>query len=161
MPFWASSQLYQCYRLGKTFINSKRLMLCQPRRQMFVFSKTKNSFSGADSPLSVNQFQSQANCTISHQSCNQLIFLSWCCSISPPWRYHRRCHGYHYSIFNVKSSRLKTQKYLFDHYLHFLKLHIINNYINSLFIWSRRLPLRPHVVAGMGATFMKKKIHLY
>ncbi len=37
----------------------------------------------------------------------------------------------------------KTQKYLFDHYLHFLKLHIINNYINSLFIWSWRLPLRP------------------
>ncbi len=50
------------------------------------------------------------------------------------------------------NTRLKTQKtrnYLFDHYLHFLKLHIINNYINSLFIWSRRLPLRPHVVAGM------------
>ncbi len=36
----------------------------------------------------------------------------------------------------------KTQKYLFDHYLHFLKLHIINNYINSLFIWSRRVLLR-------------------
>ncbi len=43
----------------------------------------------------------------------------------------------------------KTQKYLFDHYLHFLKLHIINIYINSLFIRSRRLPLRPHVVAGL------------
>ncbi len=40
------------------------------------------------------------------------------------------------------------QKYLFDHYLHFLKLHIMNNYINPLFIWSRRLPLRPHLVAG-------------
>ncbi len=43
-----------------------------------------------------------------------------------------------------RDSRLKTQKHLFDHYLHFLKLHIINNYINSSFIWSRRLPLRPH-----------------
>ncbi len=43
----------------------------------------------------------------------------------------------------------KTQNYLFDHYLHFLKLYIINNYINYLFIWSRRLPLRPHVVAGI------------
>ncbi len=40
----------------------------------------------------------------------------------------------------------KNQKYLCDHYLHFHKLHIINNYINALFIWSRRLPLRPHVV---------------
>ncbi len=58
-------------------------------------------------------------------------------------------------------SRHKTQKYLFDHYLHFLKLHIINNYINSLIIWSRRLPLRPHVVAGIGATFMEKKIPVY
>ncbi len=44
----------------------------------------------------------------------------------------------------LKTQRLKTQTYLFDHYLHFLKLHIINNYINSLFIRSRRLPLRPH-----------------
>ncbi len=59
------------------------------------------------------------------------------------------------------TTRLKTQKYLFDHYLHFLKLHIINNYINSLFIWSRRLPLRPHVVAVIGATFMETKIHVY
>ncbi len=57
----------------------------------------------------------------------------------------------------------KTQdsKYLFDHYLHVLKLHVINNYINSLFIWSRRLPLRPYVVAGMGVTFMDSKIHVY
>ncbi len=77
-----------------------------------------------------------------------------------------------YNIKNVKSNitylqRLKTQDsklksiYLFDHYLHFLKLHFINNYINSLFIWSGRLPLRPHVVAGMGATFMENKIHVY
>ncbi len=43
----------------------------------------------------------------------------------------------------AQDSRLKTQTYLFDHYLHFLKLHIINNYINSLFIWSRRLPWEP------------------
>ncbi len=40
------------------------------------------------------------------------------------------------------------EKVLFDNYLHFLKLHIINTCINSLFIWSWRLPLRPHVVAG-------------
>ncbi len=57
-------------------------------------------------------------------------------------------------------TRLETQKYLFDNYLHFIKLHIINKHINSLFIWSRRLRLRPHVVAGMGATFMEKKIHV-
>ncbi len=63
-----------------------------------------------------------------------------------------------------QDSRLKTQKtqkYLFDHYLHFLKLHIINNYINSLFIWSRGLPLRQHGVPGMGSTFMEMKIHVY
>ncbi len=60
-----------------------------------------------------------------------------------------------------EDSRLKTQKYLFDHYLNFLKLHVINNNINSLFIWSRRLPLRPCVVAGRGATFMETKIHIY
>ncbi len=58
-------------------------------------------------------------------------------------------------------SQDSSQKYLFDHYLHFLKLHIINNYIYFLFIWSRRLPLIPHLVAGMGATFMEKKIHVY
>ncbi len=52
------------------------------------------------------------------------------------------------SLFSSENVQ-KTQKYLIDHYLHFLKLHIINNYINSLFIRSRRLPLRPHVVAGM------------
>ncbi len=52
----------------------------------------------------------------------------------------------------TQDSRLKMQKYLFDHYLHFLKLNIINNYINSLFIRSRRLPLRQHVVAGRGAS---------
>ncbi len=52
-------------------------------------------------------------------------------------------------------------KTLFDHYFHFLNLHIINNYINSLFICSRRLPLRPHVVAGMGATFIETKINVY
>ncbi len=34
-------------------------------------------------------------------------------------------------------SRLKTQKYLFDHYLHFLKLHIISNYMYSLFIYGQ------------------------
>ncbi len=34
------------------------------------------------------------------------------------------------------------------------------NYINSLFIWSRRLPLRTCVVVGMGATFMETKIHV-
>ncbi len=61
----------------------------------------------------------------------------------------------------LQDSRLKTQKYLFDHYLHFLKLHIINNYINSLYIWSRILPLRSHVVAGLGATFMEMKIHVH
>ncbi len=54
-----------------------------------------------------------------------------------------------YTIIPLSELYTKTQKYLFDHYLHFLKLHLINNYINSLFIWSRRLPLRPHVVAGM------------
>ncbi len=59
-----------------------------------------------------------------------------------------------------EDSRIRTQKYLFDHYLHFLKLHIINNYINSPFICSMRLPLRSHVVAGMGATFMETKIHV-
>ncbi len=62
---------------------------------------------------------------------------------------------------HTQDSRLKTQKDLFDHFLHFLKLHIINNYIYSLFIRSRRLPLRPHVVAGMGATFKETKIHVY
>ncbi len=55
----------------------------------------------------------------------------------------------------VYLKRLKTQKYLFDHYLHFLKLHIIKNYIYSLFIWSRRFPLRPHVGVGMGVTFIE------
>ncbi len=34
----------------------------------------------------------------------------------------------------AQDSRLKTQKYLFDHYLHFLKFHIINNCINTLHI---------------------------
>ncbi len=65
-----------------------------------------------------------------------------------------------YNEYSIQDSTLNTQKYLFDHYLHFLKLHIVNNYINSLFIWSRRLPLRPHAVAGMGATFMETKIHV-
>ncbi len=32
----------------------------------------------------------------------------------------------------LKTQDSKTQKYLFDHYLHFLKLHIINNYIKFL-----------------------------
>ncbi len=67
----------------------------------------------------------------------------------------------HLSSFHPCVSKVFSKKYLFDHYLHFLKLHIINNYINSLFIWSRRLPLRPHVVAGMGATFMETKIHVF
>ncbi len=43
----------------------------------------------------------------------------------------------------------KTEKYLFNHYLHFLKLYIINNYIYSLCICSRRLPLSPHVDVGI------------
>ncbi len=50
---------------------------------------------------------------------------------------------------NQQKYFFKTQKCLFHHYLHFLKLHIINNYLNSLFIRSRRLPLRPHEVAGI------------
>ncbi len=33
-----------------------------------------------------------------------------------------------------QDSTLKTQKYLFDRYLQFIKLHILNNFINSLFI---------------------------
>ncbi len=41
-------------------------------------------------------------------------------------------------VYTCKDSRLKTQKYLFDHYLHFLKLHIIINYINSLFLYTCR-----------------------
>ncbi len=57
----------------------------------------------------------------------------------------------------IMLSYIKTQKYLFDHYLHFLKLHIIKHYTNSLFIWSRRLPLRPHVVAG---TLLRRKMLL-
>ncbi len=59
----------------------------------------------------------------------------------------------------TQDSRLKSI-YL-TIFLHFLKLHIINNYINSLFIRSRRLPLRPHVVTGVGATFKETKIHVY
>ncbi len=52
-----------------------------------------------------------------------------------------------YIFLKTQKYFFKTQKYLFDHYLHFLNLHIINNYINSLFIKSKRLPLRPHVVS--------------
>ncbi len=48
----------------------------------------------------------------------------------------REClHNPHYYAFFLHLTyEQKTQKYLFDHYLHFLKLHIINNYINSLFM---------------------------
>ncbi len=93
-----------------------------------------------------------------HESCDPELLVVWCVAHTPNMsgELPNVCE-----LLNFQDSRFKTQTYLFDHYLHFLKLHIINNYINSSFIWSRRLPLRQHVVAGMGATFMETKIHVY
>ncbi len=59
--------------------------------------------------------------------------------------------------------RLKTQysKVFIWPLFSFSQIAYNKHYINSSIIWSGRPPLRPHVVTGMGATFIQKKIHVY